>query len=195
MANLLLYGKVDLCVNRAVNILRNPLKFFFSIRLEGIALFHVPESHSYLHTILLCGCCCEMDDRQDSVRQKCRLRSEDDPRLSISRYLVTVRRAIFTVSPVSISAIFWSESGFWEFSFSIISLILFFTLSEATKSPPLVERPLLKKYFNSSNPCGVCIYLLVVTRLIVDSCMPISSATSLNTNGRRYSMPRSKYSR
>jgi hypothetical protein len=57
---------------------------------------------------------------------------------------------MFTVWPESRSAIFWSESGFFESSFSMISLMRFLTLSEATNSPSLVESPLLKKYLSSS---------------------------------------------
>ena len=45
--------------------------------------------------------------------------------------------------------------------------------------------PLLKKYFSSKRPCGVWTYLLVVTRLTVDSCISISSATSRKTKGLR----------
>jgi hypothetical protein len=35
----------------------------------------------------------------------------------------------------------------------------------------------------------VCMYLFVTTRLTVDSCIPMSLATSRSTSGRRYSMP------
>jgi len=59
---------------------------------------------------------------------------------------------MLTVCPDSISAIFWSESGFLGSSFSTISLMRFLTLSEATKSPSLVESPLLKKYLSSNSP-------------------------------------------
>ena len=55
--------------------------------------------------------------------------------------------------------------------------------------------PLWKKYFISNTPCGVCMYLFVTTRLTVDSCMPISFATSRNTSGRRCSIPWSRKSR
>ena len=55
--------------------------------------------------------------------------------------------------------------------------------------------PLWKKYFISNTPCGVCMYLFVTTRLTVDSCMPMSLATSRSTSGRRYSMPWSRKSR
>ena len=49
--------------------------------------------------------------------------------------------------------------------------------------------PLWKKYFISYTPCGVCMYLFVTTRLTVDSCMPMSFATSRSTSGRRCSIP------
>ena len=50
----------------------------------------------------------------------------------------------------------------------------------------------LKKYLSSKIPCGVCVYLFVVTRLTVDSCMPMSSATSRRFKGLRCAMPLSK---
>ena len=53
----------------------------------------------------------------------------------------------------------------------------------------------LKKYFSSKMPCGVWTYLLVVTRETVDSCMPMSSATSRRMSGFRCAMPLSKKSR
>ena len=53
----------------------------------------------------------------------------------------------------------------------------------------------LKKNLSSKMPCGVCTYLLVVTRETVDSCMPMSSATSRRISGLRYAMPLSKNSR
>ena len=55
--------------------------------------------------------------------------------------------------------------------------------------------PLWKKYFISNTPCGVCMYLLLTTRLTVDSCIPISFATSLRMSGRTCSMPSSRNSR
>ena len=53
----------------------------------------------------------------------------------------------------------------------------------------------LKKYFSSKMPCGVCTYLFVVTRETVDSCMPMSSATSRRMSGLRWAMPLSRKSR
>ena len=42
----------------------------------------------------------------------------------------------------------------------------------------------MKKYFSSKSPRGVAMYLLVVTRLTVLSCMPIASAMSRRISGR-----------
>src|SRR5574338_591535 len=55
--------------------------------------------------------------------------------------------------------------------------------------------PLWKKNFISNTPWGVCMYLLFTTRLTVDSCMPMSLATSRSTSGRKYSIPWSRNSR
>ena len=44
-------------------------------------------------------------------------------------------------------------------------------------------------------PCGVWTYLFVVTRDTVDSCMPMSSATSRRMSGFRCAVPLSKNSR
>ena len=43
----------------------------------------------------------------------------------------------------------------------------------------------VKKYFSSKTPRGVIMYLFDVTRLTVDSCMPMASATALRLSGRR----------
>src|SRR4029450_6155947 len=55
--------------------------------------------------------------------------------------------------------------------------------------------PLRKKNLSSKSPCGVSTYLLVVTRLMVDSCMPMSSPTSRSESGRRQGNPLSRNSR
>ena len=57
------------------------------------------------------------------------------------------------------------------------------------------EMPLLKKNLSSKMPCGVWTYFDVVTRDTVDSCMPMSSATSRRISGFRCAMPLSKNSR
>src|SRR4029453_2259945 len=76
-----------------------------------------------------------------------------------------------------------------------MSWIIFLTETDDTISPSPDAMPLWKKYFRSNSPCGVSTYLLVVTRLIVDSCMPMSSPTSRSESGRRCDSPRSRKSR
>ena len=56
-------------------------------------------------------------------------------------------------------------------------------LSRLSAFPQGGELP--KKYFISKMPLGVCIYLLFTTRLIVDSCISTSEATSRKTKGLR----------
>ena len=56
-------------------------------------------------------------------------------------------------------------------------------------APVSVPKPEPKKYFNSKVPCGVAMYLAVVTRLMVDSCKANSSAISRSTKGRMASSP------
>ena len=77
----------------------------------------------------------------------------------------------------------------------MIRRIFSFTLSLAIASPCTRLMLELKKNFSSKMPWGVWAYLLVVTRLTVDSCMPMSSATSRRFSGRRCWTPRSKNSR
>ena len=43
----------------------------------------------------------------------------------------------------------------------------------------------VKKYFSSNMPRGVAMYLFEVTRLTVDSCMEMASATVCRLSGRR----------
>ena len=62
--------------------------------------------------------------------------------------------------------------------------------SRALRVPRLLE----KKNLSSNTPRGVCTYLLVVTRLTVDSCMLISLATCWSVSGRRKAVPFSKNS-
>ena len=64
-----------------------------------------------------------------------------------------------------------------------------------TSSPPVVVRPDEKKNLRGSTPRGVCTNFSLVTRLTVDSCMPITSATSRSVSGLRYWTPFSKNSR
>ncbi len=50
----------------------------------------------------------------------------------------------------------------------------------------------VKKNFISNTPRGVAMYLLEVTRLTVDSCMPMASATVFRLSGRRCSTPKAR---
>src|SRR5438067_1076846 len=104
---------------------------------------------------------------------------------SSSRYFATVRRAMVSPRPLRINATSWSESGFDGSSLASRSWIIFFTETDETISPSPEAMPEWKKNFSSNSPCGVSTYLLVVTRLIVDSCMPMSSPTSRSDSGRR----------
>ncbi len=57
-------------------------------------------------------------------------------------------------------------------------------------SPPSAE-PIetVKKYFSSNSPRGVSMYLFEVTRLTVDSCILMASATVFRLSGRRCPTP------
>ena len=50
----------------------------------------------------------------------------------------------------------------------------------------------MKKNFISNTPRGVARYLFEVTRLTVDSCMPMASATVFRFSGRRCSTPKAR---
>ena len=90
---------------------------------------------------------------------------------------------------LSISDNWLSESGFLGFSLATNCLIKARTAVLEALLPLSVSRPEPKKYFNSNVPKGVFMYLLVVTRLIVDSCNPNSSAISRSTIGRMANSP------
>ncbi len=62
-------------------------------------------------------------------------------------------------------------------------------------SPEAVDSALEKKNLSGRTPRGVWTYFSLVTRLTVDSCMLMTSATSRRVSGLRYSMPFSKKSR
>ena len=55
--------------------------------------------------------------------------------------------------------------------------------------------PLWKKNRIAHTPRGVCMYLLATTRETVDSCIPMSPATSRSTRGRRWVTPWSRKAR
>src|SRR5262245_7522154 len=99
------------------------------------------------------------------------LRSLEGASPSASRYLATVRRATAMPSPDSSSAIRLSDNGL-PGSSSLMSLrILARTAVEEAPPPSAASTWLEKKYFSSNTPRGVCMYLLEVTREMVDSCM------------------------
>jgi hypothetical protein len=89
----------------------------------------------------------------------------------------------------------WSVSGSPVFSSATIFCSLARMERALASSPLAVESALEKKNLRGSTPRGVCTNFSLVTRLTVDSCMLITSATSRRVRGLRYSMPFSKKSR
>src|ERR671919_883080 len=138
---------------------------------------------------------CEAENAPDHLRFGARRRWCDGRIPSSSRYFATVRRAMVRPRPLRIWATSWSDSGLAGSSLASRSWIIFLTETDDTISPSPEAMPLWKKNFSSNSPCGVSTYLLVVTRLIVDSCMPMSSPTSRSDSGLRYGRPLSRNSR
>src|SRR3954471_5856012 len=123
-----------------------------------------------------------------------RRRSTDEGMRMASRYLATVRRAMSTPASLRISTI---ESSEWtsrsEASASISWRILWRTASAEWAPPPSgAWMGEVKKNFISKTPREVARYLFEVTRLTVDSCMPIASATVFRFSGRRCSTPKAR---
>src|SRR5580692_10286097 len=119
-----------------------------------------------------------------------RRRSTEDGIRIDSRYLATVRRAMFTPSAVSSATMRSSDRISVAFSFSIISRMRSRTASAEWDSAPFIDWiAAVKKYFISNIPRGVAIYLLEVTRLTVDSCIVIASAMVRRLSGRRWRTP------
>src|SRR3569832_1870637 len=74
-----------------------------------------------------------------------------------------------------------------------MSFLMRARIAVAEHTPPVdVLTWLEKKYLSSKMPRGVHMYFLVVTREMVDSCMPTVSATSCSTNTFNNSSPCSK---
>src|SRR5262245_30557148 len=112
------------------------------------------------------------------------LRSLDGASPSASRYLATVRRATAMPSPDSSSAMRLSDNGLLVSS-SLMSLrILARTAVDDAPPPSAASTWLEKKYLSSNTPRGVCMYLLDVTREMVDSCMSVACGMSLWIIGR-----------
>ena len=61
--------------------------------------------------------------------------------------------------------------------------------TSAPRSPSAEAIAEVKKYLSSNTPRGVAMYLLEVTRLTVDSCIEMASATVFRLSGFRCSMP------
>ena len=119
-----------------------------------------------------------------------RRRSTEEGIRRASRYLATVRRAMFTPSAVSSATMRSSDRISRGSSFSIISRMRSRTASALCDSAPFIDWiEAVKKYFSSNNPRGVEIYLLEVTRLTVDSCIEIASAMMRRLSGRRWRTP------
>src|SRR5690606_28763685 len=131
--------------------------------------------------------------RSGALQTRFRMRADRIP--SWSRYLATVRRAIWVPSSLRMFTIAWSVSG-RRGSSSATSFWIFALIPRAlTSSPDVVERPLEKKNLSGNTPRGVCTYFSFVTRETVDSCMLMTSATSRSVSGLRYCTPFSKNSR
>src|SRR5574343_1662410 len=86
--------------------------------------------------------------------------------LSASRYLATVRRAQSMPCSLSMSEIVLSDSGLAVFSAATNCLMRARTAVLDAALPLSVPKPEPKKYFSSKVPCGVLMYLAVVTRLM-----------------------------
>src|SRR4029453_2058024 len=132
---------------------------------------------------------------QGSSRSQDICRRRDEGKIPmISRYFATVLRAISMLSPANVWAMCWSLYGRRGSSVSLIFLLFSFTDSAETPSPSEERMLEVKKYLSSRVPCGVCTYLLAVARLTVDSCIPMSFATSFRTSGRSAETPFSRNS-
>src|SRR5271167_3802352 len=126
------------------------------------------------------------------ARAAARFRSLDGAICIPSRYLATVRLATGMPSCDRISASLLSLHGFSGLSCEINFLILARIAVDDISVPSAAATWLEKKYRNSNTPRGVCMYLAVVTREIVDSCISTASATSLRMSGTIASSPSSK---
>src|SRR6267378_8532633 len=137
----------------------------------------------------------DLGERRIGREAHMRLRIRAGRMPSWSRYLATVRRAIFTPRCSNIWTICWSVSGSFGFSSPTIFWIWALIDRALASSPVVVVRPLEKKNLSGSRPRGVWTYFSLVTRLTVLSCMLMTSATSRSVRGFRYSIPFSKKSR
>src|SRR5512141_1040581 len=131
--------------------------------------------------------------RRGGRHMRLRILAERTP--SWSRYFATVRRAICTPLSRRMLTIAWSVSGCLGSS-SCTSFSSWALMPRAeTSSPSVVASPEEKKNLSGSTPRGVWTNFSLVTRLTVDSCMLMTSATSRSVRGFRYCTPFSKNSR
>src|SRR5690606_23035646 len=124
--------------------------------------------------------------------QASRCRSLDAGMFIASRYFATVLRATVTPDCLSSAASRASDSGRHGSSCSINRLSMAWMAVLEAVPPSVVDRLEEKKCLNSKVPRGVCRYLRVVTREIVDSCRDSSSAISRRVSGRIASGPCSR---
>src|SRR6056297_2751278 len=121
-----------------------------------------------------------------------RLRSLDGGMNRVSRYLAMVRLATWIPCSSSSWVILLSLSGLRGFSAATSFRISARMAVEEHSPPAVVATWLEKKYLSSKIPRGVCMYLFVVTREMVDSCISTSSAMSCSTRGFMASSPYSR---
>src|SRR5512143_979650 len=103
------------------------------------------------------------------LRQYGFLRTEAGGILSSPLYFETVRLAMSMFFFFSRFTISLSFSGFFGSSSVIVFWMRFLTEMDDRVSPSMLDMPPAKKNLSSYMPIGVCMYLFVVTRLIVDS--------------------------
>src|SRR5258706_1755656 len=124
----------------------------------------------------------------------CLRRAADDGMRSASRYFATVRRAISMPWSLSIVTIRSSDKISLGVSLQMNSLMRSRTDSDecASREGPDAAIDEVKKYFISKMPRGVEMALFEVTRLTVDSCIPIFVAICRRLSGFKCLTPRSK---
>src|SRR5690348_2175436 len=152
------------------------------------------DEHRHLGATGL-GKWCVRHDRFAALSGHTRLRIRAESTPSWSRYLATVRRAIWTPPSFRMLTIAWSVSGCFGSSSATSFWICALMPRADTSSPAVVDRPEEKKNLSGRTPRGVWTNFSFVTRLTVLSCMLITSATSRSVRGLRYCTPFSKKSR
>lgn len=120
----------------------------------------------------------------------CRRRCTEEGMFIASRHFVTVRRAISMPISLSLKAMSSSVSTSGGDSVDSIALIWWRTASAECAVLPWEEAiAAVKKFFSSNTPRGVSIYSFDVTRLTVNACMLIASATARAMPGSERTRP------